>query len=94
MKKEGFVWGIMESKVEVFVKRSSPDQRLIHLEAKPLEDPLYNSAEPKLSDARNIVYITRATVENVQVGASPCRGSDGTAWVRDMCAMRGTGAGE
>ena len=42
--------------------------RLIHLEAKPLEDPMYNALEPKLSDARNVVYIARATVENAQAG--------------------------
>jgi hypothetical protein len=49
--------------------------RLVHLEPRPLEDPAYNATEPRLSDARNVVYIARATVENAQVIAAQVKSS-------------------
>jgi hypothetical protein len=45
-------------------------RRLLHLEARPLDDPLYNTSEPKLSEMRNIIYIARSTVENAQIIAA------------------------
>ena len=60
---------------EVRLSILSYPPRLVHLEANPLDDPVYNSAEPRLLDARNVVYIARATVENTQVIAAQIKNS-------------------
>ena len=60
---------------EVRLYTLSYPTRLVHLEAKPLDDPVYNATEPRLLDARNVVYIARATVENTQVIAAQIKNS-------------------
>ncbi|GAX79670.1 hypothetical protein CEUSTIGMA_g7111.t1 [Chlamydomonas eustigma] len=44
--------------------------KLLHLEAKPLDDPVYNASDVKLAELRNVIYIARSTVENAQIIAA------------------------
>eukprot|EP00798_Chlamydomonas_sp_ICE-L_P015851 gene15851-21978_t len=49
--------------------------KLQYLEAKPLDDPSYNSGDVQLVDVKNIVYIVRATLQNAQLVANHVRGA-------------------
>eukprot|EP00877_Chromochloris_zofingiensis_P013688 jgi/Chrzof1/8573/Cz03g16010.t1 len=41
--------------------------KLLYLERKRLDDAIYQSLEPRLSDVRPIIYVVRATLENAQL---------------------------
>ena len=63
-----------------------PGCRLMYLEDKRLDDPQYNSAEPKLGDIRSIIYLVRA--RSLETGGHVPRRGGGGDWRREgrVCA--------